>query len=164
MTLTCGATHPTYKKLFCCRVGACVKLPHTAPIRRGQWVTWSVGGPARQPRKAGTPSAADAGLPRKLPTPLLETGHYGRIGSKSRGRCWYCGIWFLSVKRTLGHVVPRSKGGSNDLSNLVFACQPCNSEKRNMSLESYRLHVQTTRQQERVVFYGETVERSSGHM
>jgi 5-methylcytosine-specific restriction endonuclease McrA len=30
----------------------------------------------------------------------------------------------------IDHVVPLSKGGSNDLSNLVTACKPCNQAKR----------------------------------
>lgn len=31
---------------------------------------------------------------------------------------------------TLDHLTPRSSGGSNDPSNLITACHPCNSKRR----------------------------------
>lgn len=45
--------------------------------------------------------------------------------------CPYCG----SNKYSLvgDHVVPRSKGGSNDSSNKEQICPPCNSAKGDMS-------------------------------
>lgn len=45
------------------------------------------------------------------------------------GRCVYCGR--TDVKLTRDHVIPVTKGGSNDISNIVPACQPCNSRKGN---------------------------------
>lgn len=44
------------------------------------------------------------------------------------GPCTYCGA--LDA-RTLDHVLPRSRGGSHALSNLVRACRSCNSRKCN---------------------------------
>lgn len=154
----CGAGHPTYKKLFCC-FGPAHETPHSAPIRRGQWVTWLVA--VSRPRKQTVAPDYDRPSRDADPTPrvlYLESEHYGRIGSKSNGRCWYCGAGFSRLKRTLDHVVPRSRGGPNDPSNLVFACQPCNTAKASMSLEFYREHVQRTQRRERVVFYGEAIE------
>ncbi|MGF1533436.1 MAG: HNH endonuclease [Bernardetiaceae bacterium] len=40
--------------------------------------------------------------------------------------CLYCGA---KTNLTLDHVVPRSKGGRTSWTNLVTACQSCNSEK-----------------------------------
>jgi hypothetical protein len=88
---------------------------------------------------------------------FLTDGDHGRIGIKSKGRCWYCGRDFSLLKRTLDHVVPRSKGGSNDPKNLVFACEPCNSDKASMRLEVYRWHLEYERGVKPVVFYGETL-------
>lgn len=46
--------------------------------------------------------------------------------------CNYCGRAFGaegSFKRTLEHIVPLSRGGSNTIDNLVCACVRCNSQK-----------------------------------
>lgn len=37
---------------------------------------------------------------------------------------------------TIDHVIPRSRGGTNDLSNLVIACSPCN-HKRGRSMPTF---------------------------
>lgn len=70
----------------------------------------------------------------------------------THGRCWYCGK-FLEMPRSassgqicsnwfvLDHVVPRSKGGSDDPSNLVASCWLCNSGKGNKTVEEYRYHL-----------------------
>jgi len=49
-------------------------------------------------------------------------------------RCAYCGEDFLgrSLLLTLDHVIPKSKGGSFDLSNLVTCCRKCNRRKRDI--------------------------------
>lgn len=49
-------------------------------------------------------------------------------------RCVYCGLDGLSdirIRRNLGvdHIVPRSKGGTDDLLNKVTACGACNTDK-----------------------------------
>lgn len=54
------------------------------------------------------------------------------IHRRDRWRCRYCG-WQLRVEDggdvTLDHVVPRSRGGSNDDWNLVTSCAYCNRRK-----------------------------------
>lgn len=42
-------------------------------------------------------------------------------------RCAYCGKHFDRL--TQDHVIPLSKGGKHTASNIVPACQPCNSKK-----------------------------------
>jgi 5-methylcytosine-specific restriction endonuclease McrA len=42
--------------------------------------------------------------------------------------CWLCGRGGAS---TCDHVVPRSRGGDDALSNLRPSCQPCNSRRGN---------------------------------
>lgn len=41
--------------------------------------------------------------------------------------CAYCGV--TSVPLQIEHIQPKSKGGSNRVSNLTLACEPCNSKK-----------------------------------
>ena len=46
--------------------------------------------------------------------------------------CFYCGVTFgpeVGLDRTVDHRLPRSKGGSNRLVNMVFACRACNERK-----------------------------------
>ena len=52
------------------------------------------------------------------------------------GRCCaYCGV--TDVPLNLDHVIPRSRGGSNRVSNLVCACVPCNEEKGPQPVEVF---------------------------
>jgi len=49
--------------------------------------------------------------------------------------CAYCAD--KGVPLEVEHVEPKSKGGSNRVSNLTLACNPCNQEKGNGTLESF---------------------------
>lgn len=52
--------------------------------------------------------------------------------------CFYCESPYTADRRpTVDHVVPLSKGGTNDLSNLVSCCRSCNSKKRARTLEEW---------------------------
>lgn len=48
--------------------------------------------------------------------------------------CWYCGKEMEPSKLTKDHVFPRSKGGDNDMDNIIMVCKTCNSSKGNMDL------------------------------
>ncbi len=48
---------------------------------------------------------------------------------RSGGRCKLCGVSHEEVRLDVDHIVPRSKGGSNDESNLQVLCRTCNSQK-----------------------------------
>jgi 5-methylcytosine-specific restriction endonuclease McrA len=44
-------------------------------------------------------------------------------------RCCYCGKKFSTENLNLDHVVPKSRGGATDWSNIVTSCIPCNLRK-----------------------------------
>jgi hypothetical protein len=75
---------------------------------------------------------APAASPR--PTLLLTPEQYEFFSGRSFDAdyvpndrlCAYCGI---EDPRTKDHVIPKSRGGSDDPSNLVWACNRCNSKK-----------------------------------
>jgi 5-methylcytosine-specific restriction endonuclease McrA len=46
-------------------------------------------------------------------------------------RCQYCG----ASAENIDHVIPRSRGGPHAWDNVVAACRPCNSHKRDRLLE-----------------------------
>lgn len=62
----------------------------------------------------------------------------GKIYAKDlkdlRGPCAYCG----GAQDTWDHVVPMSRGGSNDISNLVPCCTSCNRAKARRTPEEWR--------------------------
>ena len=48
--------------------------------------------------------------------------------------CWYCGKELEPSKLTKDHVFPRSKGGDNDMDNIIMVYKTCNSSKGDMDL------------------------------
>jgi len=55
------------------------------------------------------------------------------VQGRAEGRCEYCRMHesLQGARFHLEHVVPRSRGGSNDLQNLAWACPSCNLHKAN---------------------------------
>ena len=51
-------------------------------------------------------------------------------------KCAYCGN-AKAERYELDHIVPRSRGGANRVSNLVVSCHECNAEKGNSSVEEF---------------------------
>lgn len=43
--------------------------------------------------------------------------------------CCYCGVKETSENLNLDHVIPRSRGGQKNWTNIVLSCIPCNSKK-----------------------------------
>lgn len=59
--------------------------------------------------------------------------HYGN-------RCYYCTRTFEGDGRrgrTLDHLIPLSRGGTHEMSNLVLACSKCNGVKGDMTWWEY---------------------------
>ena len=54
---------------------------------------------------------------------------------KYHNTCAYCDT--TGTKMTIDHVVPRSKGGTDRVSNLVLACYDCNQRKGNLDIREY---------------------------
>jgi hypothetical protein len=74
--------------------------------------------------------------------------------AKSNGRCWYCGV---DKPSTIDHMLPKSRGGRNHVSNYVAACRPCNAMKSNLTVEEFRQQMKAYGAK-RVVFYGEKIQ------
>jgi len=62
-----------------------------------------------------------------------EVRHY--LLEKWGRKCAYCGV--ENVPFELEHINPRSRGGSNRVSNLAIACHKCNQEKGNQTAAEY---------------------------
>ncbi len=50
-------------------------------------------------------------------------------------QCAYCGA--INVPLEIEHIQPKSKGGSNRVSNLAVACRKCNEKKGNKLIENF---------------------------
>lgn len=50
-------------------------------------------------------------------------------------KCVYCGK--ENVPLEIEHIIPKSKGGSDRISNLTLACHECNQKKGNQSIEEF---------------------------
>jgi 5-methylcytosine-specific restriction endonuclease McrA len=50
-------------------------------------------------------------------------------------KCAYCGAEHVPLQ--IEHIHPKAKGGSNRISNLTLACQPCNQKKGAMAVEQF---------------------------
>lgn len=55
--------------------------------------------------------------------------------AKWRHACAYCGA--TGVPLNIDHIRPRSRGGTDRISNLALACIPCNQAKGNTSVEEF---------------------------
>jgi 5-methylcytosine-specific restriction endonuclease McrA len=49
--------------------------------------------------------------------------------------CYYCKV---NKATSIDHIIPISRGGSNDINNLVPACISCNSKKGNKLLSEFK--------------------------
>ncbi len=58
--------------------------------------------------------------------------------------CQYCYSKFPEKKLTVDHVVPLSKGGRNEWTNVVTACSKCNNRKGDKSPEKANLRLLST--------------------
>jgi 5-methylcytosine-specific restriction endonuclease McrA len=54
---------------------------------------------------------------------------------KFRRTCAYCGATDTPLE--VEHIMPKSRGGSNRVSNLTLACRPCNVAKGNQTAEEF---------------------------
>lgn len=50
-----------------------------------------------------------------------------KVAMRDGKECAYCGK--TDVDLELDHIIPKSKGGSNHLNNLVLSCRECNISK-----------------------------------
>lgn len=72
-------------------------------------------------------------------------GHYTQediigLREQQKGLCAYCQCQMAvtgRLRETIDHIIPISKGGSNDLTNIVLACRECNLSKSDQDLDVF---------------------------
>ena len=84
--------------------------------------------------------------PQKLVDPEISGTEYQKgtlyqyevreyLLEKFNRTCVYCGAKETPLE--VEHIVPKSKGGSNKVSNLTLACVPCNRAKSNQDIKDF---------------------------
>lgn len=81
---------------------------------------------------------------------LTTTQTQGSLGRKRREmiftlsrrfgwRCWYCGLKLNpeGIGVQIDHIVPRCRGGIDDIGNYALTCEFCNRAKYDMDLAAY---------------------------
>ena len=64
------------------------------------------------------------------PLARIGLGKRAAIWDACEGRCTYCGVQLHPFRTfTVDHRIPRSRGGTNALANLVGCCLDCNQAK-----------------------------------
>ena len=79
-------------------------------------------------------------VPRRFRRQVTNTFLFAR----DRYRCQYCNRAQIELKPreslTRDHLIPLSRGGSNDWTNVVTACSPCNTKKANRLPSEIGMH------------------------
>ena len=64
----------------------------------------------------------------KKRTPIVKFSRQN-LYIRDRAKCQYCGTPFEHKELTYDHVIPRSKGGQTEWTNVVTCCTACNLKK-----------------------------------
>ncbi len=60
------------------------------------------------------------------------------IGDSKSGKCYVCSCTITDDNFETGHIIAKSEGGSNHVSNLKAICKPCNGAMGTMNLEYFK--------------------------
>lgn len=111
-------------------------------------------------------TVAPHGLPPFLKATDMSIGKTKRFNVFKRDgfRCMYCGKTPPGVILEVDHIIPKSKGGTDDMGNLVTSCFDCNRGKGDKKLsempESFTENYERLKEQEeQIVAYNKLTKK-----
>jgi len=63
---------------------------------------------------------------------------------KCERKCSYCGA--IDIRLEIDHIIPKSSGGTDAVSNLTICCRSCNEKKGNNTLQDFLKNSEQTKQ------------------
>lgn len=63
----------------------------------------------------------------------MEESKRDKVFQKTDWQCFYC----QNDATTIDHMIPRSRGGTDAFENLVGACETCNQNKADMTIDEF---------------------------
>jgi len=76
---------------------------------------------------------------RLLDTDPVRADVRYQVLAAANGRCALCGAHSSERRIEVDHIIPRSRGGTNDLSNLQALCDECDRGKSNTDQTDFRI-------------------------
>jgi hypothetical protein len=76
---------------------------------------------------------------RLLDTDPVRADVRYQVLAAANGRCALCGAHSSERRIEVDHIIPRSRGGTNDISNLQALCDECNRGKSNADQTDFRV-------------------------
>lgn len=62
------------------------------------------------------------------------------VWKKTNGKCAHCGKMASSHMQTIDHFIPKSRGGSYDMRNLVPLCKDCNRDRQSIEIDPKKFY------------------------
>lgn len=75
----------------------------------------------------------------KVPYQRRRSINRRAVFARDENTCQYCG----NTAESIDHIVPSSRGGTNTWDNVVAACRPCNTHKRDRLLSETTMRLRT---------------------
>lgn len=66
------------------------------------------------------------------------------IARRDNHECQYCGIHVTGERITVDHVMPKSRGGKHEWTNVVLSCKRCNAKKSDRTPTEAGMKLKTT--------------------
>lgn len=94
--------------------------------------------------KNGIDYHVDQNLVRRSRTGHISQGKRQSIYARDGAKCVYCSS---EIDLEPDHILPRSKGGSDEIDNLLTACKKCNSLRQNRPIHEFISTLSDSRKQ-----------------